>query len=89
MISMDRKSAVVAAVASVAGLTAMGFTIHYGIKAKYPIAGIVVGLFGTGPAAGAIAGNVMRAVLGPSSDAPRIEGSPPTPARASWLPSIR
>ena len=67
--SMDRKTAIVSAMAGAAALTAGIMTFRYGASMRHPVIGALAGLILVGPAAGAIAGNVVRAVVGPSEPA--------------------
>lgn len=67
--SMDRKTAIVSAMAGAAALTAGIMTFRYGASMRHPVIGALAGLIIVGPAAGAIAGNVVRAVVGPSEPA--------------------
>ncbi len=64
--SMDRKTAIVSASAGAAALTALVLTFRYGASMGRPIVGALAGLFLFGPASGAVAGNIARAIVGPS-----------------------
>ncbi len=78
-----RKQAIVNIAAGAAGLATLGATIRWGLNNKHPWLGILGGIFLSGPAAGAIAGNVARLIVGPTEAVPSIEGSTPGIARGT------
>lgn len=83
MFSVDRKTSAVMVAAGTAGLAATVATIRWGFAAKHPVLGVLGALFLTGPAAGAIAGNAVRMILGPSEALPRIAGEAPGVSRGT------
>jgi hypothetical protein len=69
--------------AALAGVVLMA---RWGFANKHPVLGIVGGLFLAGPAAGAIAGNVTRLIVGPSDMVPAASamvGGGPAPLRTA------
>lgn len=83
MWNMDRKTSVVMAVGGAAYVATVVALARWGLMAKHPVIGIAGGILIAGPAAGAIAANVTRAVVGPSvgNMAPIIQGGPAGDAR--------
>jgi hypothetical protein len=78
-----RKNAIVNIAAGAAGLTTLAVTIRWGLNNRHPWLGILGGIFLSGPAAGAIAGNVARLIVGPTAPVPMIAGSTPAVSRGT------